>query len=127
MRIGKARRVSFAHNDIASFRSTLERLVAEDEGVANGMKSVIVAVESVYSMDGTIAPLRLMVDALEEVLRNGNGHLVVDEAHATGIYGRQGRGVVSMCGLEDKCLARIHTFGKAMTGTGGAYISLCKL
>jgi 8-amino-7-oxononanoate synthase len=74
-------------------------------------------------MDGSIAPLKLMSRALEEALPKGNGHLVVDEAHATGIYGPHGRGIVSMCGLEDKCLARLHTFGKALTSVGGVCLS----
>jgi 8-amino-7-oxononanoate synthase len=112
--------VSFIHNDFEAFLRALQKLAEEDHGVMNGTTSVFLAVESVYSMDGSISPLNLMVKALAEVLPKGNGHLVVDEAHATGIYGLQGRGIVSMFGIENKCLARLHTFGKALSCVGGA-------
>lgn len=120
MRSANVRRVSFIHNDFEAFLRALQKLAEEDHGVMNGTTSVFLAVESVYSMDGSISPLNLMVKALEEVLPKGNGHLVVDEAHATGIYGLQGRGIVSMFGIENKCLARLHTFGKALSCVGGA-------
>lgn len=70
-------------------------------------------------MDGTFAPLMEVVETLEELYPGGNGHLIVDEAHATGIYGPQGRGLVALLGLEKRVLARLHTFGKALAGTGG--------
>ncbi|KAJ6522741.1 pyridoxal phosphate-dependent transferase [Mycena capillaripes] len=123
MRSGKARLVPFPHNDFPRFLDTLRKLAHEDSGVMEGKASVFLAVESVYSMDGSFAPLKLMVKALEEILPKGNGYLVVDEAHATGVYGPQGRGMVSMCGLEDKCLARLHTFSKSMTSTGAVLLT----
>lgn len=70
-------------------------------------------------MDGTFAPLKEMVDTIENVFPEGNAYLIVDEAHSTGIYGPEGRGRVAMLGLEDKVLARLHTFGKALAATGG--------
>jgi 8-amino-7-oxononanoate synthase len=53
--------------------------VAADEGVREGRKSVWVGVESLYSMDGDLAPLRGIVDVVERLLPNRNGHIVVDE------------------------------------------------
>ncbi|KAH9979899.1 pyridoxal phosphate-dependent transferase [Lactifluus volemus] len=82
--------------------------------------SVFVAVESVYSMDGTVSPLREMLDIMDEVFPAGNAHMFVDEAHATGIYGPGGRGIVALLGLEDRVTARLHTFGKALAASGGA-------
>jgi 8-amino-7-oxononanoate synthase len=73
-------------------------------------------------MDGTFAPLLEIVEGLEEVFPKGNGYLIVDEAHATGIYGPQGRGLVARLGLENRVLARLHTFGKALAGTGGVFL-----
>ena len=67
----------------------------------------------------SFAPLREIVDLLDEVFPLKNGYLVVDEAHSTGIYGRQGRGRVALLGLEDRVLARLHTFGKALAANGG--------
>ena len=58
--------------------------------------SVFVVVESLYSMDGTFAPLTDIVELVEELLLKGNGYVVVDEAHSTGIYGPQGRGIVAL-------------------------------
>jgi 8-amino-7-oxononanoate synthase len=70
-------------------------------------------------MDGTFAPLAQIVEVLEEEFPERNAYLIVDEAHATGIYGPQGRGLVARLGLENKVLARLHTFGKALAATGG--------
>lgn len=61
-------------------------------GTVDGKSSVFVAVESVYGMDGTISPLRVILHAKNEVSPAGNTYLVVDEAHATGLYGPGGRG-----------------------------------
>ncbi|KAL0065494.1 hypothetical protein AAF712_007558 [Marasmius tenuissimus] len=115
------RRVSFGHNDVEDLRGVLRR---QQEGMGG---TVFVAVESLYSMDGTFAPLREFVDVLEEemVSRGGDGYLVVDEAHATGVYGPKGRGRVALEGLEGhpRVLARLCTFGKALGGSGALLIS----
>ncbi|ETW82625.1 hypothetical protein HETIRDRAFT_245811, partial [Heterobasidion irregulare TC 32-1] len=123
VRAGRAAHLSFAHNDVAALRGVLRRLLAEHRGLREGRGSVFIAVETVYSMDGTIAPLREIVALAEELLPRGNAHVVVDEAHATGIYGPQGRGVVAMLGLEDKVLARLHTFGKALAASGAVVLT----
>lgn len=121
MRASRARdaQYSFRHNSVDSFRELLERLQNDHAGLQSGRNSLFVAVESLYSMDGTFAPLQNIVENLEHFFPKGNGYLVVDEAHATGIYGPQGRGVVALLGMEKKVLTRLHTFGKALAGTGG--------
>ena len=53
--------------------------------------------------------------------RQYNAHLIVDEAHATGVTGEQGAGLVQSLGLQQQCFARIHTFGKAL-GCHGAVV-----
>ncbi len=73
--------------------------------------------ESVFSMDGDKAPLAEMADLCERY----EAHLIVDEAHATGVIGTRGEGRVQDLGLQDRCFARIHTFGKAL-GCHGAVI-----
>ncbi|KAG6811655.1 hypothetical protein H0H92_006417 [Tricholoma furcatifolium] len=105
---------SFRHNDLASLKRVLARVKREHPA-----SSVFVAVESLYSMDGTFAPLREIVQLLDAP----NLHLIVDEAHATGIYGPQGKGRVVELGLEDKVLARLHTFGKALAATGAVILT----
>ncbi|KAI0763329.1 pyridoxal phosphate-dependent transferase [Trametes elegans] len=117
-----AARVPFAHNSPAALRDVLERLVEERPGLAGGENSVFVSVETLYSMDGTVAPLTQIVEAVEQLFPHGNGYVVVDEAHSTGVYGPQGRGLVAALGLEDRIFARLHTFGKALAATGAVLL-----
>ncbi len=97
----------------------LERSLNRRAELRNGKGSIFIAVEALYSMDGTFAPLQEMVDLLDELFPLKNAYLIVDEAHSTGIYGPLGRGRVAMLGLEDRVFARLHTFGKALAATGG--------
>jgi 7-keto-8-aminopelargonate synthetase-like enzyme len=119
-RVAPALRRAFPHNDTHALRAALLALRSENVALKEGESSVFVAAESVYSMDGTVAPLRAMLDTMDEVFPAGNAHMFVDEAHATGIYGPGGRGMVALLGLEDRVLARLHTFGKALAASGGA-------
>lgn len=112
---------TFSHNSMPALREVLEKIISEDHGVMAGRHNVFVAVESLYSMDGTFSPLMEIINLVEELFPKGNGYIVVDEAHSTGIYGPQGRGIVALLGLENRVLARLHTFGKALAGSGGAY------
>ena len=84
------------------------------------MSGVFVVVKNLYSMDGTAAPLRAILDIMDEVFPAGNTYFIVDEAHATGLYAPGGRGIVALLGMEDRLLARLHTFGKALAASGGA-------
>ncbi|KAK5689124.1 hypothetical protein LTR17_026508 [Elasticomyces elasticus] len=122
-RAGKC--VSFAHNDVEALRTVLCDCVAADPAVKDGRRNVFVAVETVYSMDGDIAPLQAIVNLLndESVLPASNSYFIVDEAHSNGIYGAQGRGLVSELGLEEEVAVRLHTFGKALAANGA--IILC--
>ena len=113
--------ISFTHNSVAALQRTLSRLLQDRNELKLGKSSVFVAVESHYSMDGTLSPLLDVVDCVEMMLPLGNGYVVVDEAHATGIYGPNGRGMVAALGLEKRIFARLHTFGKSLVASGGAY------
>jgi 8-amino-7-oxononanoate synthase len=120
MRMSRAaKKIPFPHNCTEQLRKILNSLVEEDVMIGKGPKNVFIAVESVYSMDGDIAPLREIVDLVDEVLPYGNGHIIIDEAHGTGVIGPKGRGLVCELGLEDKVFARLHTFGKALASSGG--------
>ena len=110
---------AFKHNCLASLEELIKTLSEDRPNVRLGISSVFVAVESLYSMDGDFAPLREIVTLLDSILPYKNGHIIVDEAHATGLYGEEGRGIVSMLGLETRVTARLHTFGKALAGSGG--------
>lgn len=118
-RVVPERRRAFAHNNVASLRAVLEELVAHDAGYVNGERNAFVLVEGVYSMDGDVAPLRKVVECVEKCLPRGNGYVIVDEAHSTGIFGEKGRGLVCELGLEARVWARVLGFGKAMGCAGG--------
>lgn len=100
MRLSYANRLRFKHNDLADLEKKLQ--------AATGKK--IVAVESIYSMDGDEAPL-IEIAAL---CKKNDALLIVDEAHATGVYGNKGDGLVCKYSLENEVYACIHTFGKAI-------------
>jgi 8-amino-7-oxononanoate synthase len=98
------------HNDLSSFEDNLKRARADRRS------SIWIAVESLYSMDGDFAPL----DELAGLAREYDAMLVVDEAHATGIFGKTGRGLCENL-KEAKCIA-VHTCGKAL-GVAGALVA----
>ncbi len=102
----------FAHNDCEELE---KRLWMAGEGGFAG--TIFVVTESVFSMDGDCAPLKEMA----ALCRKYGAQLIVDEAHATGVVGANGEGLVQAEGLEGECFARIYTFGKAM-GCHGAIV-----
>ncbi|KAF9134068.1 hypothetical protein BG015_003462 [Linnemannia schmuckeri] len=118
---------AFLHNSLEHLEELLQNVRREDQQQAGTglsvnnktnkykQRNIFVAVESVYSMDGDTAPLREIVDLLEQF----GAHLIVDEAHATGVFGEQGRGLVNELGLESRVFARLHTFSKALASNGG--------
>jgi 8-amino-7-oxononanoate synthase len=77
------------------------------------------AVESLYSMDGDFAPLPALLDVLDAHISRENQCVVVDEAHSTGVYGAQGRGVTHALGEQGRVGVRLMTFGKAVGCSGG--------
>ncbi|CAN8106516.1 unnamed protein product [Discula destructiva] len=90
--------------------------------IKTGQRQVFIAVESIYSMDGDIAPLKSIVECVEKHLPMGNGLIIVDEAHSNGLLGDSGRGLVCQLGLESRVWARVLTFGKAMGCSGAAVL-----
>lgn len=109
----KAASVSAEHNDANAF----------DEAIRNWRRSggrgrPWIAVESLYSMDGDRAPLA----ALADIAERHEGFLVIDEAHATGVFGSNGRGLATGLEGRDNVLA-LHTCGKAL-GVSGALLAV---
>ncbi len=107
VRLSHAAAFSFLHNNIAD----LEKKMSAAQG------NIFVVTESVFSMDGDTAPLQTMASLCEQY----QAGLIVDEAHATGVVGAAGEGLVQVLGLQQQCFARIHTFGKAL-GCHGAVV-----
>ncbi|RPD54331.1 PLP-dependent transferase [Lentinus tigrinus ALCF2SS1-7] len=112
----------FLHNSISSLRDTILHVMRAHHGISAGRATVFIAVESLYSMDGDFAPLPEIVRLVDELLPVGCGHIVVDEAHSTGIYDSQGRGLVTALGLEKRIDTVLHTFGKARALTGAVLL-----
>lgn len=111
VRAGKAAVASAAHNDVGAFDDAIR-----DWRENGGTGRPWIAVESLYSMDGDTAPL----EDLAAVARRHDGVLVIDEAHATGVLGPQGRGLGhALEGAPD--VISLHTCGKAL-GTTGALV-----
>ncbi len=105
-----SRKYKFGHNDLTDLEEKLKKYTTEGP--------VIVVVESVYSMDGDMAPLADMLQLCEMY----DAQMIVDEAHATGVMGMHGEGLVCALGLQDKIFARVHTFGKALGCHGAAVV-----
>ncbi|MHA4895079.1 aminotransferase class I/II-fold pyridoxal phosphate-dependent enzyme [Pedobacter sp. PWIIR3] len=106
-RLSHANRHTFGHNDINQLEAKLQR----------SKGNIYVIVESVYSMDGDLAPLT----EIALICKAYHANLIVDEAHALGIFGKHGVGLVQSLGLEHQVFARIMTFGKAL-GCHGAIV-----
>jgi 8-amino-7-oxononanoate synthase len=128
-RLSYATRYKFRHNDVEDLEKRIApkrrspqppkgELKSDEKVLPSGVGGLLfIAIESVYSMDGDLANLEAIANLSEKYGAN----LIVDEAHATGIFGKNGRGLVSELGLEDKVFARIVTFGKAL-GCHGAIV-----
>jgi 8-amino-7-oxononanoate synthase len=114
-------RVSFPHSDVDAFRETLRDILETRPLVRQGKRCVIVAVGSIYSMDGDICPLQELFEAAQEVFQDHEGSVqwVVDEAHSVGFIGPEGKGLVCELGLEKEIAVVMHSFGKAIGAAGG--------
>ena len=109
IRLTKASVVVYPHQDLQALESALRK---PRSGRA------IVITESVFSMDGDLTPLV----EVSEIAERFGAMLIVDEAHATGLYGARGSGRVEELGLRERVLAKMHTGGKSL-GSGGAWVA----
>ncbi|HVT04102.1 MAG TPA: 8-amino-7-oxononanoate synthase [Thermoanaerobaculia bacterium] len=107
-RLSRGRRIVFRHNDVED----LARRIGENDGNAR-----FVVVESLFSMDGDEAPLTDYA-----ALCDATGcALIVDEAHAVGVFGTSGSGLIEESGIGDSVFLSINTAGKAL-GVSGAFV-----
>ena len=111
-RLSQAKRFSFKHNDL----NDLESKIKKSSG------KILIAVESIYSMDGDMCPLSDVISLAEKY----DANIILDEAHSTGVMGRSGCGFSVSMQLHEKIAIRIYTFGKAM-GVHGACVAGSRL
>ncbi|MGA1192387.1 MAG: aminotransferase class I/II-fold pyridoxal phosphate-dependent enzyme [Bdellovibrionota bacterium] len=112
-RLARVKSYRFAHNDL----NNLEGLLKAQK------KEVIIFVEAVYSMEGDTAPLPEIVELAEQY----GAHVVVDEAHAVGVYGTAGDGMTAHMDLTDRVLARVCGWGKAHGCQGATIVTTTQL
>lgn len=111
IQLSNAHSYKFKHNDVED----LERLI--DKVKATSSNSIYVVTETVFSMDGDTPPLTEMA----ELCQQHEVYFIVDEAHALGVFGEKGQGIIQMLEIENQIFARIITFGKGL-GCHGAVI-----
>jgi len=114
-----AKGYKFPHNNLQGLEALLE---AQNTSSKTGTE-IYVVTEAVFSMDGDMPPLKAIASLCEKY----SVYLVVDQAHATGVIGPKGKGLVQELALEDLVFARIVTFGKALGCHGAAVLGSCEL
>lgn len=114
IQMSKASSYKYVHNDLEDLERRIKRKIAE---VNTENTDVYIVTESVFSMDGDSPDLERLVQ-LSQLYKC---HLIVDEAHALGVFGVNGAGLIQELGLENQVFARIVTFGKGL-GCHGAVV-----
>jgi glycine C-acetyltransferase len=116
MRLSKAPRKIYAHADVEALKAVLEEAVEKGrDGTGEPYRLILVVTDGVFSMDGDIAPLPGIVDAAEAA----GAAVFVDDAHASGVLGRDGRGSVDHFGLHGRVAIQVGTLSKAVGALGG--------
>lgn len=111
IRLTKAKRLIYAHNDMADLEAKLKN--------SSGSRRRIIATDGVFSMDGEIADLNAICDLAD----THDALVLVDDSHATGFLGLNGRGTAEYCGVEGRVDLITTTFGKALGGASGGCVS----
>jgi glycine C-acetyltransferase len=113
IRLAKARRYIYRHNDMADLDAKLSNARSE------GARFVLAITDGVFSMEGELAPLGEIVAACER----HDALLVVDDSHATGVLGKRGRGTAEELGVWGRVPVHTGTLGKAMGSAMGGYVT----
>jgi len=111
VRLSKAKRFRYANNDMAALEEELKK--------AEGSRFKLIATDGVFSMDGIIANLQGVCDLAEKY----GAMVMVDDSHAVGFVGKNGRGSAEYCGVEGRVDIITGTLGKALGGASGGYTS----
>lgn len=111
IRLSKAKRYFFKFDEMSDLEEKLK--------AAQGAKNRVIVTDGVFSMDGDIAKLKEMCDLAEKY----DSLVLVDDSHATGFVGENGRGTPELCGVEGRVDILTSTLGKALGGSGGGFIA----
>ena len=111
VRLSKAQRFIYKHNDFADLEAKLQE--------AASMRQRLIVTDGVFSMDGDIADLKTICDLADTY----DALVMVDDSHATGFVGTKGRGTHEYCGVMDRVDIITTTFGKALGGASGGCIA----
>ena len=118
MRLSKAPRVIYPHADVKALREKLAEARAKGDPEGKPHRLILVVTDGVFSMDGDIAPLPGIVEAAEEF----GAAVMVDDAHASGVLGKNGRSSVDHFGLHGRVAIQVGTLSKAV-GVLGGYVA----
>lgn len=119
IQLSNAKSYKFQHNDFEDLERILLKLLTDKQQPS----TIYIVTESVFSMDGDTPNLAELI----ELCNKYDCYLVVDEAHALGVFGDNGEGLVQMLSLQDAVFARIVTFGKGLGCHGAAILGSQKL
>jgi 8-amino-7-oxononanoate synthase len=117
IRLSFAQSFSFAHNDMNELEKKLKAVQIDSA------RKIFVVTESVFSMDGDFCYLNEII----VLCKKFNAHLIIDEAHATGVIGESGEGLVQKENIQDEIFCRVYTYGKACGVHGAAVVGSKKL
>ena len=119
IQMSHAKAYKFQHNDTEDLSRLLQKLQTPN----SKLQTVYIVTESVFSMDGDSPN----IEAFTQLAQKYKAYLVIDEAHALGVFGEQGEGLVQSSGLQDQVFARIMTFGKGLGCHGAAVLGSAEL
>lgn len=111
IRLSKARRLRYRNRDMADLEEQLK--------AASHARFRVIVTDGVFSMDGYIAPLQEICDLADRY----DALVFVDDSHAVGFVGENGRGTPELCGVQDRVDIYTGTFGKALGGASGGYVA----
>ncbi len=113
IRLSKAKRYIYKHDSLKDLEAKIK------EAKRTGSRRILVATDGVFSMDGDIAS----IDQILNITKSNNALLLVDDSHATGFIGPEGRGTPEFCGVHGEVDIIASTLGKALGGANGGFIS----
>ncbi|MGL5762208.1 MAG: glycine C-acetyltransferase [Plesiomonas shigelloides] len=113
VRLSKAKRYRYANNDMTALEQQLQ------QATADGARFKLIATDGVFSMDGVIADLKTICDLADKY----DALVMVDDSHAVGFIGENGRGTHEYCQVMDRVDIITGTLGKALGGASGGYTS----